>query len=112
MVELMAAIEARKDQLVAALDQWNEARRLARNEAAKLPRRNGANSFTTRSIGFRAKALNCRRIVGAGNPGELRGFEPLTSAVLAPARVTGSSLLFLGGSFATPAVRTRLILHQ
>jgi hypothetical protein len=32
---------------------------------------------------------------------ELRGFEPLTSAVQAPARVTGSSLLFLGGSSAS-----------
>jgi hypothetical protein len=37
-------------------------------------------------IGFRAKALNCRRIVGVGNPGplELRGFEPLISVVQAP----------------------------
>ena len=43
---------------------------------------------------------------------ERRGFEPLTSAVLAPARVTGSSLSFLGGSLATPAPRTRPILHQ
>ena len=43
---------------------------------------------------------------------ERRGFEPLTSAVLAPARVIGSSLLFLGGSLATPSSPTRLILHQ
>jgi hypothetical protein len=37
-------------------------------------------------IGFRAKALNCRRIVGVENPGplELRGFEPLISVVRAP----------------------------
>ena len=34
---------------------------------------------------------------------ELRGFEPLTSAVQAPARVTGSSLPFLGDSSATLA---------
>jgi hypothetical protein len=33
MVELMAAIEAREDQLIAALDQWNEARRLARERS-------------------------------------------------------------------------------
>jgi hypothetical protein len=32
-----------------------------------------------------------------------RGFEPLTSAVQAPARLTGSSLPFLGGSSATSA---------
>jgi hypothetical protein len=32
-----------------------------------------------------------------------RGFEPLTSAVRAPARLTGSSLPFLGGSSATSA---------
>jgi hypothetical protein len=33
---------------------------------------------TLQTIGFHAKALNCRRIVGVGNPGplELRGFEP------------------------------------
>jgi hypothetical protein len=35
---------------------------------------------------------------------ELRGFEPLTSAVQAPARLTGSSLPFLGGSSATAGV--------
>jgi hypothetical protein len=35
--------------------------------------------------------------------GKLRGFEPLTSAVQAPARLTGSSLPFLGGSSATSA---------
>ena len=34
---------------------------------------------------------------------ELRGFEPLTSAVQAPARLTGSSLPFLCGSSATSA---------
>jgi hypothetical protein len=34
---------------------------------------------------------------------ELRGFEPLTSAVQASARLTGSSLPFLGGSLATSA---------
>jgi len=32
---------------------------------------------------------------------EVRGFEPLTSAVQAPARLTGSSLPFLRGSSAT-----------
>ena len=32
---------------------------------------------------------------------ELRGFEPLISAVQAPARLTRSSLAFLGGSSAT-----------
>ena len=32
---------------------------------------------------------------------ELRGFEPLTSAVQAPVRLTGSSRPFLGGSSAT-----------
>ena len=37
---------------------------------------------------------------------ELRGFEPRTSAAQAPARLTGSSPLFLGGSPATPAPRT------
>ena len=49
--------------------------------------------------------------MGAGNPArfardflvELRGFEPLTSAVQASARLTGSSLPFLGGSLATSA---------
>ena len=35
---------------------------------------------------------------------ERRGFEPLTSAVQAPARLTGSSLPFLGGSSATLAL--------
>jgi|HubBroStandDraft_6_1064221.scaffolds.fasta_scaffold313429_2 hypothetical protein len=35
MVELMAAIEAREDQLVAALDQWNEARGLARERSGE-----------------------------------------------------------------------------
>jgi hypothetical protein len=44
---------------------------------------------------------------------ELRGFEPLTSAVQAPARLTGSSLPFVGGSSATsrqlePALAQRL----
>jgi hypothetical protein len=34
---------------------------------------------------------------------ERRGFEPLASAVQAPARLTGSSLPFLGGSLATSA---------
>jgi hypothetical protein len=34
---------------------------------------------------------------------ELRGFEPLTSAVQAPAGLTGSSLPFLRGSSATSA---------
>ena len=34
---------------------------------------------------------------------ERRGFESLTSAVQAPARLTGSSLPFLGGSSATSA---------
>jgi hypothetical protein len=34
---------------------------------------------------------------------ELRGFEPLTFAVPAPTRLTGSSLPFLGGSSATSA---------
>ena len=34
---------------------------------------------------------------------ERRGFEPLTSAVQAPARLTGSSFPFLGGSSATSA---------
>jgi hypothetical protein len=33
MIELMAAMEAREDQLVAALDQWNAARRLARERS-------------------------------------------------------------------------------
>ena len=46
--------------------------------------------------------------MGTGNPGwfaatELRGFEPLTSAVQAPARLTGSRLPFLGGWSATSA---------
>ena len=35
---------------------------------------------------------------------ERRGFEPLTSAVQAPARLTGSNLPFLGGSPATSAL--------
>ncbi|HZZ23249.1 MAG TPA: hypothetical protein VFE60_12050 [Roseiarcus sp.] len=39
--------------------------------------------------------------VGADFLVELRGFEPLTSAAQAPARLTGSSLPFLGGSSAT-----------
>jgi hypothetical protein len=52
-----------------------------------------------------ALTLNCRGIVGTGNLGPLvadflverRGFEPLTSVVQAPARLTGSSLPFLRG---------------
>jgi hypothetical protein len=65
MVELMAAIEAREDQLVAALDQWNEARGLARHEAAKLPRRNGANSFTKRvTTPARASRARARTLSG------------------------------------------------
>jgi hypothetical protein len=50
---------------------------------------------------------NCEGFYRPGNRvGELRGFEPLTSAVQTPARLTGSSLLFLGVSSATPAPRT------
>jgi hypothetical protein len=40
---------------------------------------------TPQTIRFRANALNSRGIVGAGNSArELRGFEPLTSAVQPP----------------------------
>jgi hypothetical protein len=38
-----------------------------------------------------------------GRFGGAEGFEPLTSAVQVPARLTGSSLPFLGGSSATSA---------
>jgi hypothetical protein len=56
-----------------------------------------------------ANCLTCRRIWEPRKPPQLartflverRGFEPLTSAVRAPARLTGSSLLFLRGSSAT-----------
>jgi hypothetical protein len=35
MLQLLAAGEAREDQLVAALEQWNEARRLARDRSGE-----------------------------------------------------------------------------
>jgi hypothetical protein len=60
MVELMAAIEAREDQLIAALDQWNKRVGLLGNEAAKLPRRNGANSFYNESYDACARIASTR----------------------------------------------------
>jgi hypothetical protein len=64
--------------------------------------------LTPQTISLGANALNSRGIVGAKNPGwfadflaELTGFEPLISAVLARARLTGSGLPFLRGSSAT-----------
>jgi len=57
-----------------------------------------------------ANVRKSRSHLGRGNRRRSRGlpggFEPLTSAVQTPARLTGSSLLFLGVSSATQAPRT------
>jgi hypothetical protein len=66
-------------------------------------------------VGLEASGNVAQRQCGGGNHArradylvERRGFEPLTSAEQAPARLTGSSLPFLRGSSATSATTRAL----
>jgi hypothetical protein len=60
MVEPMAAIEAREDQLVAALDQWNEARRLARERSGETAAEERSEQLYNESYDARARIASTR----------------------------------------------------